>query len=320
MKRLYVLSMVLLLSGSLLAQRNSNGLSTTTSTRNGSGVTTSTSTQVNTGRTNVTSSSNSSSNSNVFSTYTPPPNNNDRDNVTGRGNGSGSSSSTGSGSGGSGTTQYTFTNNGNAGSGGSSGYNGSSYSNSSYYNNGYYGSTIFVGGGSGYNSNDSYENNSRYISPCATCFPNMYSEPTRGYRVHFSGKMFSDNDVPNWTSIIWEDDDYSEKLGVGKYPYIREALKKSVEYTFDGIAVDSNVRIVIYSQENFQGHILLDVTGPAIINNSRWIDRQDEFGLLKTKTFYDSNLQNEFPPSRRQWSETDMHDWQKGSLIISEVY
>jgi hypothetical protein len=317
MKRLYVLSTVFFFAGSLLAQRNSPTLSTTSSTHSSGGVTSS---NVSTGKMTVNTSSSSSSNTGFFSTYTPPPNNNDRDNY-GHAPNSGNSGSSGS----SGSSTYNYTSSGGSGYNNSgynnSGYNGSSYNN---YNNSYYGSSVIVGG-SGYNpygtgSSGSYTNNSSvYIPPCATCYPNMYSPPTRGYRVHFSGKMFSDNDVPHWTSIIWQLDDYSEMLGVGKYPYIHDAVHKSVEYTFDGIAVDSNVRIVIYSQQNFQGNILLDVTGPAIINNSLWIDRQDEFGQLKTKTYSDGGLQNEFPPENRQWSYTDMHDWQNGSMIISEA-
>lgn len=146
----------------------------------------------------------------------------------------------------------------------------------------------------------------------------MYARPIEDYRVHFSGRLLSDIEQPSISGVIFEKDKTGEILGIGRYPYIREALKQSVEHTFDGIAIDSKTRLIIYSGENFQGEVLLDVTGPAVINNSLWMGHDYEYGYPNSKT-YTSYLQSKFPQESRRWSDSDMHGWQSGSLVIMEV-
>jgi hypothetical protein len=310
MKTLYLLFALLSPLSLLSAQRGSLTpviSNTHTSSYSGSGTTS-----------NTTYQSSGSFDSRSNDVYTPPPNNNDRGGSDSRGNytpdygsntrgndysgyNTGGSSSTGSGSSG---TNYN--------------YNDNYYNNNYNYNN--------YSGGSGYRGSyssgsvtttDYSTSRTNYIAPCATCFPNMYAAPSPKYRVHFNGRLLSDVDKASISGVIWQDDNTGEILGLGRYPYISEALKESVESTFDGIAIDEKTRLIIYSGENFTGNVLLDISGPAVINNSLWQDRADEFGAPNTKD-YGQGLQSEFPQEHRFWSETNMHTWQKGSLEILE--
>lgn len=162
----------------------------------------------------------------------------------------------------------------------------------------------------------------RNFPPCPSCYPNMYAPPIPGYRVHFSGALMSDMSksyADGWTREIFESDDAGEMLGIGQYPYMDDALVRSSKTTLDGIAIDSNVRLIVYSKENFMGDILIDITGPAIINNGyRYNSWNDITGQPNDKTYY-GPLQNQFPQQVRGWSQTNMNQWPKGSMIIMEA-
>jgi hypothetical protein len=75
--------------------------------------------------------------------------------------------------------------------------------------------------------------------------------PVANCRVHFSGLLMSDRTVTSNPEVfytkIYEEDIYSEFVGAGEYPDNEVAFPKSIDWTFDGIAVDSNTRLVIYS-------------------------------------------------------------------------
>lgn len=86
--------------------------------------------------------------------------------------------------------------------------------------------------------------------------------PTPGARAHFGGGMM------NGAHDIFVDDWTSEFVGMGDYPKNTEAFPSAAGFTFDGIAIDTGVRCIIYSEENFQGDVLIDITGPAIVNNA----------------------------------------------------
>ena len=136
--------------------------------------------------------------------------------------------------------------------------------------------------------------------------------PVEGCRVFFSGLMVGAYAILPWTCEIFAEDDYSEYVGSGSYHNLSEALPKSVEYTFDGIAIGDGTHLIIYEKQNFKGKILLDVVGPMVINNTRFMGIRP----LTNKMRYTPELQALFPQSRRRWSRTNMHPWSFGSLKI----
>lgn len=135
--------------------------------------------------------------------------------------------------------------------------------------------------------------------------------------VHFTGLVMSDEYKDGDLSKAYVMDGYSEFLKPGKYNNIKSTLTNSTRYTFDGIAIPPKTRLIIYSGSNLTGTKLVDVTGPAIINNSKW-QFDNRYMSANSKT-YITALQGTFPQSVRQWSISDMHDWQNGSIEIIEI-
>lgn len=139
--------------------------------------------------------------------------------------------------------------------------------------------------------------------------------PQRNCGVHFSGTLLSDVAVGGHISKIYEPDKYGEYVGDGKYANNQAAFPKAVQYTFDAIAVDKGTRLKVYSKPNFQGELLLDVKGPYLINNVKW-KNEPRISNFLTKTF-SPELEANYPPSCRHWSESNMNDWDYGSVIIT---
>jgi len=139
----------------------------------------------------------------------------------------------------------------------------------------------------------------------------------KNHNVHFTGLVMSDNFWEGHTSKAYTEDKYSEFLTPGKYGRIGDYLPNAVKFTFDGIAVPSGTRMIIYSGTNFTGSILVDVIGPAIINNVKW-KNDPRYKSANTKNFV-PELQGEFPQVVRQWSVSNMHEWQNGSIEIQKV-
>jgi hypothetical protein len=139
--------------------------------------------------------------------------------------------------------------------------------------------------------------------------------PQVNCRVFFSGALVGGYPVDQNVSVVYQLDSYSEFVGAGDYPDNTIAFPKSVRTSFDGIAIDANTRLIIYSKKNFQGQVLLDVTGPLIINNVMY---KNNSNLNHVNTdVYPSNLQETYPPSKRIWSASQMHDWSYGSCKIT---
>jgi tetratricopeptide (TPR) repeat protein len=139
----------------------------------------------------------------------------------------------------------------------------------------------------------------------------------RWKKVHFSGLLIADTRVDDLSSRAYSNDPYSDFIQSGKYPVIDEFLVYSNYQTLDGIAVPANVRLIIYSEPHFKGKVLVDVVGPAIINNST---KKNESASkeLQTREFI-TPLQVIFPQSVRIWSVSDMKEWIKGSMEISTL-
>ena len=139
------------------------------------------------------------------------------------------------------------------------------------------------------------------------------------HTVHFTGALMSDvSSSKEWTSEAFNrKDPYSDFLQTGKYDNLANDLKKSKDFSLDGIAIPANTRLIVYEKPNFTGNILLDVAGPAIVNNG-WRVSDNKFKVLASKQFYDA-LQAVFPQSVRSWSTTNMNNW-SGSMEIRTEY
>jgi hypothetical protein len=144
----------------------------------------------------------------------------------------------------------------------------------------------------------------------------LVKKAMKDHIVHFSGGLISGFQDPG-CSKAFIDDAYSNFLPPGKYDLIATSLPKAVSSTFDGIAIPPDTRLIIYSGANFTGNVLLNVTGPVIINNLIW----EEVDLYSgaNKKYYEADLQKTFPPEHRYWSASDMHLWQNGSLEVIQI-
>lgn len=134
--------------------------------------------------------------------------------------------------------------------------------------------------------------------------------------IHFTGALMSDeSSYKHWTTEAFNrKDPYSSFLQPGKYNDLVHNIQKAVDFTLDGIAIPANTRLIVYEKPNFTGEILLDVTGPAIVNNGHRVSNK-RFKELGSKQFHDA-LQSIFPQSVRSWSSTNMHTWLNGSMEI----
>lgn len=141
------------------------------------------------------------------------------------------------------------------------------------------------------------------------------ADQERWGKVHFSGLLISDRREDDLYSRAYSKDPYSDFVKPGKYNLIDNSLIYSNYQTLDGIAVPANMHLVIYSEPNFKGSILLDVVGPAIINNSSKKNTPNA-QEIRTREFI-APLQIKFPQSVRTWSGNDMKSWVKGSMEIT---
>lgn len=144
--------------------------------------------------------------------------------------------------------------------------------------------------------------------------PRNVKPPRQNCRAHFSGTLLSDKFIDNHMSVIYKPDEYGEYVGEGEYPSNASAFPNAVDHTFDAIAVDKGTRVILYSQPNFGGTVILDVTGPALINNVKW-KNDHRIKNVNTKTL-GGGLDALFPKSCRSWSSSDMHSWSYGSVKV----
>lgn len=135
--------------------------------------------------------------------------------------------------------------------------------------------------------------------------------------VHFSGGLMSDVLESVGISSAFKEDAFSNILSYGKYNNLELYLPKAVSKTFDGIAIPAHTRVVIYQEKEYKGKVLLDVTGPAIINNTIW-SKDARYSFVNTKE-YTPEIQALFPQEVRVWSDSNMHFWTKGSIEIIYV-
>lgn len=105
--------------------------------------------------------------------------------------------------------------------------------------------------------------------------------------------------------------DYRSPNGysVEEYPFLH-----ADSFTFDSIALGSNTKVTIYSERNFQGTVITEIKGPALVNNVH----------LKTPLHDSYDWQNAtlpapyndvIPPSARVWSTENMQPWGRGTSV-----
>jgi len=146
----------------------------------------------------------------------------------------------------------------------------------------------------------------------------IVKEPTNKCRAHFSGLLMTDKFLSGWYTEIYQIDESSEYVGEGEYPRAINAFPKAHEATFDGIAIDHGTRVIIYSEENFEGDVLMDETGPVIITNKVRIENDDTKSevIYNNKKIFKEPLNSNYPPSCRKMSKSNMFEWSKGSLKV----
>jgi len=148
--------------------------------------------------------------------------------------------------------------------------------------------------------------------------------PEAGARVHFTGGLVLDHFVTSYCSEPYVEDSYSEYVGVGRFPDNSKAFPKAIAASFDGVIVDAGTRVTIYSEANFQGSVLWDRVGPAIVVNNAHTGLSFKDNSGDTSTYREKLLRQwkeplniVFPPEVREFSETNMYSWHTGSLVIT---
>ena len=151
------------------------------------------------------------------------------------------------------------------------------------------------------------------ISVVTTTTSTTIVEPDNICRVHFSGMLISGIYIYRISSMAFVIDGASEILEEGEYSDNQVAFPKAIAATFDGIAIDENTHLIIYSDKNFQGDVVLDITGPAIVNNVRG---QGIYPVNDNQYWPDSELSQKFPSNVRFWSDGYTENWKEGSCKI----
>jgi hypothetical protein len=141
-------------------------------------------------------------------------------------------------------------------------------------------------------------------------------EPIAGGKFFVSGGLVSDISVPNQVSKIYIEDDISEFVGYGEYDNNAAVFIKANRGSFDALAIPSDTRVIIYSDINFTGSVVLDIIGPKIVYNHIWVDAGADYESEYTRIFTDTKLQAEFPVSNRYKSKINMRSWGSGSCQV----
>jgi hypothetical protein len=110
----------------------------------------------------------------------------------------------------------------------------------------------------------------------------------------------------------------------GEFPDTRAKLLEinSDLNKINGIAIGPDTTLKIYSDKNFTGSLLLNISGPALINNHYY---QDTYIVDQSMTldYSDSSLQETYPQSVRYWSSNftylRMSEWINGSFKIEQT-
>ncbi len=133
------------------------------------------------------------------------------------------------------------------------------------------------------------------------------------HKVFISGCIVSDNYVREIFSEIFVDDEYSITVKKGVYN-INDILPEIKKITLDGLVIGIKTRLILYSDKNGHGNILVDTVGPLIINCKRW--RYNKFFNISNSKKYKKELQNIFPLKKRMWSTDTLMKYNNGSIKV----
>lgn len=125
---------------------------------------------------------------------------------------------------------------------------------------------------------------------------------------------------------------HGNRLPPGEYSSTLSAASNAVLFTLDSIAIAPGIRCIVFSQPNFTGDILLDVTGPFYVCN--WIYREDSrFSWALDASIWHGQASQIIPGNRRFWSDrvrvkkeeifgliTDLQLWRNGSIRIVQTW
>ncbi len=133
------------------------------------------------------------------------------------------------------------------------------------------------------------------------------------HKAFISGYLIHNEYKKDAMSEAFKPDNVSVTLEEGIYNFQTD-MKQVVDYTFDGMAIGEDTRLVVFEKENGFGKILIDTVGPLIINNLKW-KSELKFNFVNTEN-WGGRLQNVFPPERRMWSPDSLSRYENGSVQI----
>jgi hypothetical protein len=147
-----------------------------------------------------------------------------------------------------------------------------------------------------------------------------FKEKMDSHIVHFTGAVMSDGFVLSHFSRAFVPDQYSDFIKPGKYSNGNLMLPKSIASSLDGIAIPPKTRLVVYNKQHLTGTVIMDITGPAIVNNGIW--ESSSFYAVANKKNFTADLQKIFPQRVRSFhggSSSNMSYWPEFSFEIMEV-
>lgn len=130
--------------------------------------------------------------------------------------------------------------------------------------------------------------------------PDTISEnpPTNSQYVHFAEFLLGDESIRGYSTKINEETDESHILGSGEFSDADSILENI--NSIDGIAISENVRLIAYSDKNFEGDVIIDITGPVLLNDVSLAISDDDYKIIHSKTFT-NGLQDKYPTHYRIW-------------------
>lgn len=148
--------------------------------------------------------------------------------------------------------------------------------------------------------------------------PGQDEVPTAFCFFFVSGGLVNNYDNTYTYAEIGKTNFASDFVGPGSYARSETVFKKADDTTFDGIAVGKDTHITIYSGYNFSGGIILDAQGPLVMNNVIWRNSYSGSDYVTDDwltNVWPGSFHEQFPPSSRRWSDTNMHPWGHGTSI-----
>jgi hypothetical protein len=134
--------------------------------------------------------------------------------------------------------------------------------------------------------------------------------------VYFSGWLLGSPFYTSWFDSPFLSTTHSNWVANGDYPSNSTAFPEAVATTFDGIAIDKNTHLEMWTGSGasaYTGTKLLDVWGPRIINDTIYYSDAYDMGYYSSSCF---GLNTTTWPTC-EWSSSDMQLWSTGSSKIT---